>query len=120
MRKTFCQILQSTILVFSLFFLTACSNSEVKQDYGSSTVVVDYSIETNGEFIPIVSDNVSMASYDLETKIMIVQFDNGQTYWYKPVSQNVWTNFYNAQPNPWSQVGYPELVKSGIPYGRIN
>jgi hypothetical protein len=68
----------------------------------------------------IDSDNVSMASYDLASQTMIVVFDNGRRYWYRPVKPEVWTAFYNAQPHPWSQVGYPKLVTAGIPYGRIN
>jgi hypothetical protein len=50
---------------------------------------------------------------------MTVQFNNGSIYEYFGVSAAVWQAFVAAQPHPWSQVGYPELVQSGIPYKRI-
>ena len=80
----------------------------------------DLSKDTVGQLISIQSDNVSMAGYDASTQRMTVVFDNGKEYWYQPVDQSVWTAFYNAQPNPWSQVGYPQLVEAGTPYGRLN
>ena len=80
----------------------------------------DLSKDTKGEWIQIRSDNVSMAGYDASTQTMTVTFDNGKSYWYQPVDQSVWTAFYNAQPHPWSQVGYPVLVEGGIPYGKLN
>jgi len=107
-----------------LFLLTSCSN-EIGAQTGTATTSVkaaipDLSQDTKGEFISIQSDNVSMAGYDEATQTMTVVFDNGGAYWYQPVDQSVWTAFYNAQPHPWSQVGYPELVEAGIPYGRLN
>ena len=63
--------------------------------------------------------NVRAAGYDAETLVMTVQFRNGYLYEYYGVSADVWTSFVAAQPNPWSQVGYPSLVQSGIPYKRI-
>ena len=85
-----------------------------------SSQVSNLSLDTKGEYIQIESDNVSMAGYDASTQRMTVVFDNGKAYWYQPVDQSIWTAFYNAQPNPWSQVGYPQLVEAGIPYGRAN
>jgi len=85
-----------------------------------SSQVSDLSLDTKGEYIRIQSENVSMAGYDASTQRMTVVFDNGKAYWYQPVDQSVWTAFYNAQPHPWSQVGYPQLVEAGIPYGRAN
>jgi hypothetical protein len=80
----------------------------------------DLSKDTRGEWVQIQSDNVSMAGYDASTQTMTVMFGNGKSYWYQPVDQSVWTAFYNAQPHPWSQVGYSALVESGVPYGRLN
>ena len=104
--------------------VTSCSggsNSDLAQIEESASVQdMDLSRDTNGEFINIQSDNVSMAGYDAAAQRMTVMFANGNSYWYQPVDQSVWTAFYNAQPHPWSQVGYPQLVESGIPYGRVN
>jgi hypothetical protein len=93
----------------------ATSQSEV-----TKTTAHDLSKDTKGEFISIQSDNVSQAGYDAASQTMTVIFDSGKAYWYQPVDQAVWTAFYNAQPHPWSQVGYPALVESGIPYGKLN
>lgn len=104
--------------------VTSCSggsNSDLAQIEESASVQeMDLSRDTNGEFINIQSDNVSMTGYDATTQRMTVMFDNGKAYWYQPVDQSIWTAFYSAQPHPWSQVGYPQLVESGIPYGRVN
>ena len=86
----------------------------------ASVQETDLSKDTKGEWVPIQSDNLSMAGYDASTQTMTVMFDNGKSYWYQPVDPSVWTSFYNAQPHPWSQVGYPALVESGVPYGRLN
>jgi hypothetical protein len=96
------------------------SSSSSTTESSTSVQETDVSKDTNGEWIQIQSDNVSMAGYDASTQRMTVTFDNGKSYWYQPVDQSVWTAFYNAQPHPWSQVGYPALVESGIPYGRLN
>ena len=96
------------------------SSSSSTIETSASVQVPDLSKETKGEWIQIQSDNVSMAGYDASTQTMTVMFDNGKSYWYQPVDQSVWTAFYNAQPHPWSQVGYPALVESGIPYGKLN
>lgn len=96
------------------------SRSSSTIETSASVQVPDLSKGTKGEWIQIQSDNVSMAGYDASTQTMTVMFDNGKSYWYQPVDQSVWTAFYNAQPHPWSQVGYPALVESGIPYGKLN
>ena len=118
---------QKTNLVISSIcslLLLGCSaessNSSSTIETSASVQVPDLSKETKGEWIQIQSDNVSMAGYDASTQTMTVMFDNGKSYWYQPVDQSVWTAFYNAQPHPWSQVGYPALVESGIPYGKLN
>jgi hypothetical protein len=76
-------------------------------------------VGTNGQLIPIQSDNVKAAGYDASSMVMTVQFDNGALYAYYDVPAELWTSFVGAQPHPWSQVGYPRLVQGGIPYKRI-
>lgn len=113
------------VLMFSMAIgVSSCSvesssTSSIAETSGSSQESDPFK-DTQGEFIQIQSDNVSMAGYDASTQTMTVMFDSGKSYWYQPVDQSVWTAFYNAQPHPWSQVGYPALVESGIPYGRLN
>jgi len=51
---------------------------------------------------------------------MTVQFNNGYTYEYYGVPLELWDTFLAAQPNPWSLIGYPRLVKAGVPYKRIS
>ena len=76
-------------------------------------------IGTNGQLIPIQSDNVQAAGYDANSMVMTVQFYNGALYEYYGVPADLWTSFVAAQPHPWSAVGYPRLVQGGIPYKRI-
>jgi predicted small secreted protein len=108
-------------LFFALsFLLTGCANGtssigEISEREDKQVSLVG----TEGQLIPIQSDNVRAAGYDVETQVMTVQFKNGYLYEYYGVSADVWTSFIAAQPNPWSQVGYPSLVQSGIPYKRI-
>jgi predicted small secreted protein len=108
-------------LFFALsFLLTGCANGtssigEISEREDKQVSLVG----TEGQLIPIQSDNVRAAGYDVETQVMTVQFKNGYLYEYYGVSADVWTSFIAAQPNPWSQVGYPRLVQSGIPYKRI-
>ena len=113
-----------TLGISLLLLLSACSTESASESGQAISTTqsssVDESLDTKGEFISIQSDNVSLAGYDASTQRMTVVFDNGKAYWYQPVDQSVWTAFYNAQPHPWSQVGYPALVESGIPYGRLN
>ena len=115
------------LIALSLSVAIGASSCSAKSSSSSSNTVssaslqeTDLSIDTKGEWVRIQSDNVSMAGYDASTKTMTVIFDNGKSYWYQPVDQSVWTAFYNAQPHPWSQVGYSALVESGIPYGKLN
>jgi len=108
------------LLLMSTLMMSACSPETTAQSINTDASVRDMSKGTNGEMLDIQSDNVSIAGYDASTQRMTVTFDNGKSYWYQPVDQSVWTAFYNAQPHPWSQVGYPALVESGIPYGRLN
>ena len=108
-------------LFFALsFLLTGCANGTSSSGEISEREDKQVSlVGTEGQLIPIQSDNVRAAGYDVETLVMTVQFKNGYLYEYYGVSADVWTSFIAAQPNPWSQVGYPSLVQSGIPYKRI-
>jgi len=74
---------------------------------------------TGGDLIPIDSDNVAMAGYDATTQVMTVLFDEGRLYEYYEVPLALWERFVAAQPDPWSAVGYPELVRGGYGYQRI-
>jgi hypothetical protein len=109
-----------TLFLALTFLLTGCANGTSSSGEISEREDNQVSrVGTEGQLIPIQSDNVRAAGYDAETLIMTVQFRNGYLYEYYGVSADVWTSFVAAQPNPWSQVGYPSLVQSGIPYKRI-
>ena len=100
--------------------LTGCGSQTGQSDaIASSTSVESQQIGTDGQLIPIQSDNVRAAGYDETSMVMTVQFDNGALYEYYGVPADLWTSFVGAQPHPWSQVGYPRLVQGGIPYKRI-
>ena len=98
--------------------VTSCAESTSVSQSTTSTISQP-PIGTNGELIAIISDNVSAAGYEANSMVMTVQFDNGALYEYYGVPADLWTSFVAAQPHPWSQVGYPRLVKGGIPYKRI-
>jgi hypothetical protein len=76
-------------------------------------------VGTGGQLISIQSNNVAAAGYNESSLVMTVQFRNGALYEYYGVTTDLWESFLAAQPNPWSQVGYPRLVQAGIPYKRI-
>ena len=100
--------------------LSSCSSSQDSNSPTSSSVEQPLAaIGTNGQLIPIQSDNVQAAGYDANSMVMTVQFDNGALYEYYGVPADLWTSFVAAQPHPWSAVGYPRLVQGGIPYKRI-
>jgi hypothetical protein len=110
-------LLLVTVLILGL---TGCGSkanefSSISSDESSAVQEVG----TNGELISIQSDNVRAAGYEETSMVMTVQFDNGALYEYYGVPAELWTSFINAQPHPWSQVGYPRLVQGGIPYKRI-
>jgi hypothetical protein len=105
-------------LVISSLLVTSCAESTSVSQNTTSTISQP-PIGTNGELIAIISDNVSAAGYEANSMVMTVQFDNGALYEYYGVPADLWTSFVAAQPHPWSQVGYPRLVKGGIPYKRI-
>lgn len=108
------------LILMSVLTISACSNESTAQSINTEPSVTELNKDTSGEWIQIQSDNVSLAGYDASARRMTVIFDNGKSYWFQPVNQSVWTYFYNAQPHPWSQIGYPQLVEAGIPYGRVN
>jgi hypothetical protein len=101
----------------SSILLTSCAETSVSQS--STSTISQPPIGTNGELITIISDNVSAAGYEANSMVMTVQFANGSLYEYYGVPADLWTSFVAAQPHPWSQVGYPRLVKGGIAYRRI-
>ena len=109
-----------TLFLALTFLLTGCANGTSSSGEISEREDNQVSrVGTEGQLIPIQSDNVRAAGYDAETLVMTVQFRNGYLYEYYGVSADVWTSFVVAQPNPWSQVGYPRLVQAGVPYKRI-
>jgi hypothetical protein len=109
------------VCAISIIILAGCGNSE-NLDAGVSTQVAHLapSIGTEGRLIAIQSDNVAAAGYDVNSKIMTVQFKNGYLYEYYGISEELWNSFIAAQPHPWSKVGYPQLVQAGVPYKRIS
>ena len=103
-----------------LLLITSCGISDVSTsnlDSVKETMVA--SIGTKGELIAIQSNNVKAAGYDEASMTMTVQFQNGTLYEYYGVSPELWVSFVAAQPDPWSQIGYPRLVQAGLPYKRI-
>ena len=114
------RFLARSLMLISLVAINACSIENPEQSAAATAPLIDLSQDTKGELISIQSDNVSMAGYDASTQMMTVLFDDGNASWYQPVDQSTWTAFYLAQPHPWSQVGYPQLVQSGVPYGKLN
>jgi hypothetical protein len=105
-------------VLLSVFLLTGCGG--VENQTQSLQEVTQEIVGTNGRLIPIQSDNVQAAGYDANSMIMTVQFDNGNTYEYYGIPAELWNSFVAAQPHPWSQVGYPRLVKGGYQYKKIN
>jgi hypothetical protein len=102
--------------------LTGCSSSQrIAENTKASTTAVpaeEYQ-GTDGTLILIQSDNVMAAGYDLSSQVMSVQFKNGSLYEYFGVPLQLWESFLLAQPNPWSQVGYPQLVEARKAYRRV-
>ena len=109
------------LLILALLLVTGCSNPALVDtgEISQSQNRVEH-VGTDGQLILIDSDNVRAAGYDDASKTMTVQFDSGWTYEYYGVSPELWLAFLAAQPNPWSQVGFPMLVEAGVPYRRIS
>jgi hypothetical protein len=110
-------------LLFTVIFLvslTSCSDvDEVVTTAGGESSSEAPSNSTQGALIEIDSNNVQAAGYDENTMTMTVQFKNGYAYEYYGIPAELWNSFIAAQPDPWSQVGYPSLVQAGVPYKRI-
>jgi len=112
-------IMRKNLAILALILsLSGCGNQDIKSDNQNRQITVSQ-VGTNGQLIPIQSDNVRSAGYDEASLVMTVQFDNGALYEYYGVPTELWTSFIAAQPHPWSQVGYPRLVQGGIPSKRI-
>ena len=119
----FARIRIPLVLTVIALALTACGSLPTLNGETSSSDTEQFQVSepvgTNGQLISIQSDNVRAAGYDDISLVMTVQFDNGAIYEYYGVYPDIWTSFIAAQPHPWSQVGYPELVQGAIPYKRI-
>lgn len=115
------------VLLAVAVVLAGCGS--VSSDVDSSTVGAEESapadiapgkdLATAGALIPIDSDNVFMAGYSQTTGVMTVLFRSGGMYEYYDVPPELWQAFVNAQPDPWSLVGYPQLVQQGYAYRKI-
>lgn len=111
---------RSHLQILSLALVFSLSGCGETSDYSATPEVKSQTIVgTNGQLIAIQSDNVHSAGYDANSLTMTVRFKNGYTYEYFGVSAELWEAFITAQPHPWSQVGYPQLVQAGVPYRRI-
>lgn len=123
LRTDFTRIRIILLLSVIALSLTACGSLPTLNGETSSVDAEQSqnpnSVGTNGQLIFIQSDNVQAAGYDATSMVMTVQFDNNALYEYYGVPAELWTSFVAAQPHPWSQVGYPRLVRGGIPYKRI-
>jgi KTSC domain len=122
-RTDFPKIGFALVLSFSLLSFTACGSlPSLNGDSATTGSEPSQSAEevgTNSQLISIQSDNVSAAGYDETSMVMTLKFDNGALYEYYGVTVDLWTSFLAAQPHPWSQVGYPRLVRGGVPFKRI-
>ena len=106
-------------LLTAFFLLTSCGQSSVETTQSESSQSSVSQVGTNGQLIPIQSDNVRAAGYNATSMVMTVQFMNGAMYEYYSVPADLWESFIAAQPHPWSAVGFPRLVQGGVPYKRI-
>jgi hypothetical protein len=100
-----------------IFLISGCGGAA--EDSKASRVKSQTVVGTNGQLIPIQSDNVQAAGYDANSMTMTVQFNNGYTYEYFGIPADLWDSFVAAQPHPWSLVGHPRLVEAGVTYRRI-
>lgn len=108
------------------FMATGCASTNTAQSGSGSpgeaapaVSSVPRAVGSGGELIPINSDNVAMAGYDDRTRVMNVLFDSARLYEYYDVPPALWEAFVAAQPDPWSLVGYPQLVQGGYAYQEI-
>ncbi len=109
-----------------MFLATGCT-ADKTLDAGSSDQENTFStiphdagaVGTRDGLIPIDSDNVAMAGYNDSTRVMTVHFHSARLYEYYDVPPQLWESFVAAQPDPWSLVGYPQLVQGGYAYREI-
>ena len=106
--------------IAAVLLLTACTSNTPESQIPSQATEVESILGTNGELISIESDNVRLAGYDANSQTMTVEFDDGGRYEYYGVPVSLWNAFIEAQPHPWSAVGYPQLVNGGYSYQRVN
>ena len=106
--------------IAAVLLLTACASNTPESQIPSQATEVESILGTNGELISIESDNVRLAGYDANSQTMTVEFDDGGRYEYYGVPVGLWNAFIEAQPHPWSAVGYPQLVNGGYSYQRVN
>lgn len=111
---------KSLTAIAVLFLLTACASNTPESQISSQATQVESILGTNGKLISIESDNVRLAGYDANSQTMTVEFDDGGRYEYYAVPVGLWNAFIEAQPHPWSAVGYPQLVNGGYSYQRVN
>jgi hypothetical protein len=118
------KLLKIGFSIFVLLLVSACNDStkNISNDPNSQITYTNQPNEvgTSGQLIPIQSSNVSAAGYNDASAVMTVQFKSGALYEYYEVPPELWVSFVAAQPHPWSQVGYPQLVQGGYGYSRIN
>lgn len=107
-------------MLFFLSLISGCASGETLDQVSESYSEIQMVDGNHSELQDIVSSNVRQAGYNSDSKVMTVVFDNGSRYEYFQVPQELWNEFLEAQPNPWSRVGYPRLVGEGYQYKRIN
>lgn len=113
------------IILLAGLGVIACTGKTSPSDPQQPAAVQEQQIEataaagTGGALIPIDSDNVAMAGYNDSTRVMTVLFDSARLYEYYDVPPALWEAFVAAQPDPWSLVGYPQLVQGGYAYQEI-
>jgi hypothetical protein len=112
--------LRLLIIVVVLSVLSSCGSPMLNFEKPLNVdEASNFSLGTGGELIEIESENVKSAGYNQMTDVLIIEFRNGAIYEYYQVPTSLWSDFLAAQPDAWSQVGYPRLVKGGYEYKRI-
>ena len=118
----------TSAVVAAAAMLVACGNAstdagssvEIADDPASADLSISNDVGTAGELIAIDSNNVLMAGYSQSTRVMTVLFRSGGLYEYYDVPPELWQAFVDAQPDPWSLVGYPQLVQQNYAYRKIS
>lgn len=103
-----------------VFLLSSCTSVDREfRTHDSLQKSLQKLIGTNVQLISIQSNNVKAAGYHDFTDVMTVQFKSGATYEYYAVALELWEDFLQAQPDPWSKIGYPRLVQGNFVYEEI-